>query len=73
MKKKEPPSYKKKKITIRLDHDIISWFKNKVNNKAGRGGSYQGLINNVLREHIGHKSMEKSLRKLIREELKSIK
>ena len=59
----------KVRITIRLDGDIVDHFKSIVN-KAG-GGNYQTLINNALREHIKeqNKSLEKTLRKIIRDEL----
>jgi uncharacterized protein (DUF4415 family) len=64
------PDPNKIRITIRLDADIIEYFKALVH-KAG-GGNYQTLINDVLREHIegGDKELEKRLRRIIREELK---
>jgi len=37
-------------ITIRLDDDILAWFRQQVD-RAG-GGNYQTLINEVLRQHI---------------------
>ena len=60
----------KKRITIRLDGDIIEYFKQRVR-RAG-GGNYQTLINDALREHIQSQStpLEETLRKLIREELR---
>lgn len=60
----------KVRITIRLDGDIIEYFKNQVL-EAG-GGNYQSLINDALRKHIqeGDRDLEKRLRKIIREELK---
>ena len=60
----------KTRITIRLDDDVIAWFKHEVS-EAG-GGNYQSLINSALREYIDqHKqSLEDTLRKVIREELK---
>jgi uncharacterized protein (DUF4415 family) len=65
------PDPNKVRITIRLDADIIEHFKNIVH-KAG-GGNYQSLINDALREHIqAHdKGLEKTLRKVIREELRT--
>ena len=39
------------RITIRLDEDVLAWFREQVH-KAGRG-SYQNLINDALRQHIG--------------------
>jgi uncharacterized protein (DUF4415 family) len=41
----------KTRITIRLDEDVIDWFRNQVN--AAGGGNYQTLINKALREYIG--------------------
>jgi len=63
----------KVRITIRLDSDIVEYFKNIVN-KAG-GGNYQTLMNAALREHIKekNKSLEKILRKVIRDELYEFK
>ena len=59
----------KTRITIRLDDDILEWFKTQVN-EAG-GGSYQSEINAVLRRHMESKreSLESTLRRVIREEL----
>ena len=59
----------KERITIRLDADIIEYFKRLVH-EAG-GGNYQTLINDALREHMRrHDSLlEDTLRKIIREEL----
>ena len=61
----------KTRITIRIDDDILNWFREQVN--AAGGGNYQTMINNVLREHIeSHDtaSLEKTLRRVIREELR---
>jgi uncharacterized protein (DUF4415 family) len=44
------PDPKKVRITIRLDGDILEYFKQKVL-RAG-GGNYQTLINEALRDHI---------------------
>ena len=65
------PDPTKVRITIRLDADIVDHFKNIVH-KAG-GGNYQTLINDALREHIQaqDKGLEKTIRKVIREELKA--
>lgn len=64
------PDPNKVRITIRLDGDIIEHFKNLVH--AAGGGNYQTLINNALREHMDaqNQSLEDTLRKVIREELK---
>jgi uncharacterized protein (DUF4415 family) len=60
----------KTRITIRLDDDIIEWFKEQVE-EAG-GGNYQSLINVALREHMKQvqEPLEKTLRRVLREELK---
>jgi uncharacterized protein (DUF4415 family) len=41
------PDPGKVRITIRLDEDVIDWFRNQVN--AAGGGNYQTLINKALR------------------------
>ncbi len=40
----------KARITIRLDEDVLEWFRGQVH-QAG-GGSYQNLINSALQEYI---------------------
>jgi uncharacterized protein (DUF4415 family) len=62
----------KTRITIRIDTDILNWFRNQIH-KAG-GGNYQTLINDALREYIQqtNSTLERKLRKVIREELKVI-
>ena len=58
----------KERITIRLDHDIIQWFRDRVKG----GGNYQTLVNEALREHIERQSgadLESTLRRVLREEL----
>lgn len=61
----------KKRITIRLDGDIVDHFKQQVL-EAG-GGNYQTLINAALREHIesSARPLEETLRSVIREELRN--
>ena len=61
----------KTRITIRIDDDVLNWFRDQVN--ATGGGNYQTMINSVLREYIesrGVVSLEKTLRRVIREELR---
>jgi len=63
-----PLSPSKDRITIRLDKDILAWFKGRVHEQGG--GNYQTLINDALREYIqGHGPLEAILRRVIREEL----
>ena len=60
----------KTRITIRLDEDVIAWFRTLVE-KAG-GGNYQSLINDALRQHIAHvhENLEETLRRVVREEIR---
>ena len=60
----------KTRITIRLDIEILDWFRFQVE-RAG-GGNYQTLINECLRRHIesSKEPFEKTLRRVIREELR---
>jgi uncharacterized protein (DUF4415 family) len=68
-----PPSGNKVRITIRLDKDIVEWFKSRVE-KLG-GGNYQTLLNNALQEYITNRTepIEKVLRRVVREELHSVR
>ena len=43
-----PPG--KERITIRLDADILDWFRNRVEEQGG--GNYQTMINQALHEYI---------------------
>lgn len=64
------PDPDKVRITIRLDEDIIDWFREQVN--AAGGGNYQSLINKALREYVESRpqALEKVIRRVIREELR---
>ena len=66
------PSANKTRITIRIDTDILNWFRELVNKQGG--GNYQTLMNEALREykHSKNNDLEDTLRKVIREELKVI-
>jgi uncharacterized protein (DUF4415 family) len=61
----------KTRITIRLDADILQWFRERVNERGG--GNYQTMINEALRAYIQHqdKLLEETLRRVIREELQA--
>ncbi len=61
----------KTRITIRIDDDVLAWFKQQVH-KSG-GGNYQSLMNIALREHIQNSDepLEETLRRVLREELRS--
>jgi uncharacterized protein (DUF4415 family) len=60
----------KVRITIRLDSDIIDYFKSQV--LSAGGGNYQTRINDALRDYIQKQTnpLEDTLRKVIREELR---
>ncbi len=62
----------KTRITIRIDTDVLNWFREQVH-EAG-GGNYQTLINEALRDYIRYRDerVEHMLRKVIREELQMI-
>jgi len=71
-----PTPARKTRITIRLDDDILEWFRQQVH--ASGGGNYQSLINAAqslinaaLRDHIKDKKepLEETLRRVIREEI----
>ena len=68
-----PPSGNKVRITIRLDKDIVEWFKLRVEESGG--GNYQTLLNKALREYIQHREepIEKVLRRVVREELRTVR
>lgn len=59
----------KERITIRLDSDVLDWFRTRVE-EAG-GGSYQTMIHSALRRHVEaeQESLEATLRRVVREEL----
>lgn len=62
-----PPG--KTRITIRLDDEVLDWFRAQVD--VAGGGSYQTDINAALREHIHRQRepLEETLRRVLRDEL----
>src|SRR5437667_6320964 len=60
----------KTRITIRLDDEILAWFRDQV--ELAGGGNYQTVINEVLRQHIqrAQEPLERTLRRVIREEIR---
>jgi len=64
------PEPGKTRITIRLDNEVLDWFRRKVEEQGG--GNYQTLINDALKEHIHDLGLESTLRRVIREELRSV-
>ncbi len=66
-----PPPKGKTRITIRIDDDVLDWFRSLVH--AQGGGNYQSLINEALRGHIAREDdvLAETLRRVIREEVAS--
>ncbi len=60
----------KTRITIRLDDDVLDWFRGQVH--AAGGGNYQSLINDALRSFIASRTepLEAVVRRVVREELR---
>mgnify|MGYP002778867006 FL=1 len=58
----------KTRITIRLDDDVLDWFRHQVEQNGG--GNYQTLINDALQDYIRQHSLEELLRRVVREELR---
>ena len=59
----------KTRITIRIDEDILAWFREQVH--AAGGGNYQTMINQALRDYVQQRKepLEEVLRRVLREEL----
>ena len=62
---------KKVRITIRLDRDIVDWFRSKVEEQGG--GNYQSMLNDALRTYIERQEqpIEEVVRRVVREELQA--
>ena len=62
-----PPG--KTRITIRLDDDLLEWFRAQAD--AAGGANYQTLINQALREYVTERSepLEDKIRRVVREEM----
>jgi uncharacterized protein (DUF4415 family) len=60
----------KTRITIRLDTEVLAWFREQAHNAGG--ASYQNLINEALKRQIAavREPLENTLRRVIREELR---
>jgi len=66
-----PISPGKTRITIRIDNLVLDWFRAKVH-RAG-GGNYQTLMNDALHEYIDRRSLEQTLRRILKDELRKFK
>ena len=66
-----PQGGNKVRITIRLDRDIVDWFRSKVEEQGG--GNYQSMLNDALRKHVEHEDnpLEEVLRRVVREEIRA--
>jgi len=66
----DPVTTGKTRITIRLDDEVLGWFRAQVH--AAGGGNYQSLINLALREHVKKSAepLEQTLRRVLREEFR---
>ena len=60
----------KTRITIRLDAEILDWFRAQVH--AAGCGNYQTAINDALQAWIRWHDLERTLRRVIREELRRV-
>jgi hypothetical protein len=63
------PTPGKTRITIRIDDDILEWYREQI--RKACGGSYQTMMNDALRAYMEAKGgqAEALLRKVIKEEL----
>ncbi|MBE9004785.1 BrnA antitoxin family protein [Fortiea sp. LEGE XX443] len=68
----EPTPPGKTRIAIRLDDEVLAWFREQVHLAGGR--NYQSLINDALLEYIQQRRepLEETLRRVLREELERI-
>ena len=64
-----PSAKGKTRITIRIDDDVLEWFRKQVH-EAG-GGSYQAMMNYALRHFVESEEepLEETLRRVLREVL----
>jgi len=64
-----PAQSGKTRITIRIDDDVLDWFRHQAD-QAG-GGQYQRLMNDALRQYINQHQhpIEEVIRMVVREEL----
>jgi hypothetical protein len=60
----------KTRITIRIDDDLLDWFRQQVDDAGG--GNYQTMINEALRAYMEGKQepLEVVVRRLVKEELR---
>lgn len=68
----DPTPLGKTRITIRLDDEVLAWFREQAHSAGG--GNYQTMINEALRQYIqqSQEPLEETLRRVVREELERI-
>jgi uncharacterized protein (DUF4415 family) len=68
----DPTPLGKTRITIRLDEEVLAWFREQAHSAGG--GNYQTMINEALRQHIqqSREPLEETLRRVVREELERV-
>ena len=61
----------KTRITIRIDDDLLNWFRNEAELS---GGNYQTLMNRALRDYVERQlePLEETLRRVLREEVPTL-
>ncbi|MEO5362003.1 MAG: BrnA antitoxin family protein [Magnetococcus sp. DMHC-8] len=66
-----PPTGSKQQIIMRVDTDILGWFRQCVE-QAG-GGDYLAMMNDALRAHMerNQEPLAEAVRRVIREELQT--
>jgi hypothetical protein len=69
----EPMPRGKTRITIRIDDDVLDWFRGEVH--AAGGGNYQKLLNHAWRDYVKNRRhpREDMLGRVGREELSAAK
>lgn len=57
----------KERITIRIDHDILQWFRS----QTPGGHGYQSRLNMALREHLksNGKDLENTIRNIVKDSI----
>ena len=58
----------KRRITILLDTEVLAAFRARA---ASTGRGYQTLINQALRDYLANAELEDTLRRVVREELRT--
>ena len=59
----------KTRITIRIDNEVLDWFRDEVEREGG--GNYQTKINEALQEYMvsQREPLEDTIRRILKEEL----